>query len=197
MANPDSRQQEIRIQQLFNAMQAAERNKDIDPIAYKKARIAYFRETQGEGWIATEESSLGREADQTTAIWKNKYDALQGLRSTNQTNLDIVRGSETRQNVMSDDLKYAVGELKRLVAKDADASMLTARQAYLQTVQYGPPSWGLYVLDGLIVFLLLYAIYKIYTYFGPRWAATGAVIAYQDALDAQKTFATYLRQYLS
>jgi hypothetical protein len=178
-------------------MQAAERNKDIDPIAYKKARIAYFRETQGESWIATEEASLGKEADQTTATWKNRYTALQGLRDTHRTNLDIVRGSETSQNAIGDDLKYAVDELKRLVAKDSDAAALTEREAYLQTVQYGPPSWGLYVLDGLIVLLLLYAIYKIYSYFGPRWAATGAVIAYQDALDAQRRFSGYLRQYLS
>jgi len=194
MANQDSRQQEIRIQQLFSTMQAAERNKDIDPIAYKRARIAYFRETQGESWIATEEASLGNEADQTIGIWKNKYMALQGLRDTHQTNLDIVRGSETRQNVMSDDLKYAVGELKRLISKDSDTSALTAREAYLQTIQYGPPSWGIYVLDGLIVFLLLYAIYKLYTFFGPRWAATGALINFEEAQNAQREFAAYLRQ---
>lgn len=175
-------------------MQAAERNKDIDPIAYKRARIAYFRETQGESWIATEEASLGNEADQTIGIWKNKYMALQGLRDTHQTNLDIVRGSETRQNVMSDDLKYAVGELKRLISKDSDTSALTAREAYLQTIQYGPPSWGIYVLDGLIVFLLLYAIYKLYTFFGPRWAATGALINFEEAQNAQREFAAYLRQ---
>jgi hypothetical protein len=197
MANQDSRQQEIRIQQLFSTMQAAERNKDIDPIAYKRARIAYYRAAQGEGWIATEESSLRNEAAQTTAMWKSKYISLQGLRDTHQTNLDIVRGAETRQSSLGEDFKYAVGELKRLVARDEDASVLTEREAYLRAVQYGPPSWSMYVLDALIVLLLVYGIYILYSKFGVRWAATGALIAQQDALLAQRSYMNYLRQQLS
>jgi len=197
MANQDSRQREIRIQQLFSTMQAAERNKDIDPFAYKRARIAYHRAAEGEAWIAKEQASLRKEAEQTTAIWKNKYVALQGLRDTHRTNLDIVRGAETSQASLGDDFKYAVGELKRLVSRDQDASLLTEREAYLRAVQYGPPSWSIYVLDGLIVLLLFYAIYVLYARFGVRWAATSALIAQQDAMLAQRSYMSYLRQQLS
>ena len=178
-------------------MQAAERNKDVDPIAYKRARIAYHRAAEGEGWIATEESSLRAEAEQTTSMWKSKYVALQGLRDTHQTNIDIVRGAETAQSSLGEDFKYAVGELKRLVARDQDATLLTAREAYLRAAQYGPPSWSMYVLDGLIVLLLVYGIYTLYSKFGVRWAATGALIAHQDAILAQRSYMDYLRQQLS
>ena len=197
MATQDSRQQEIRIQQLFSTMQAAERNKDVDPIAYKRARIAYHRAAEGEGWIAMEEASLLAEAEQTTSLWKTKYAALQGLRDTHQTNVDIVRGAETAQTSVGDDFKYAVGELRRLVARDQDEMVLTAREAYLRAAQYGPPSWALYVVDGLIVVLLIYGIYVMYSRFGVRWAATGALIAHQDSIMAQRSYMQYLRQQLS
>lgn len=190
-------QKEVRIQQLFSNMQAAERNKDIDPIAYQKARIAYYRLSQGESWIAKEEASLGIQADQKIAVWRNQYTALQGLRTTHQTNLDIVRGAETKQSGFGDDFKYAVGELKRIVQNDKDASLLTAREAYLRQVQYGPPGWALYTLDGLIIILLLYAIYSAYSRFGIRWSATGALIANQRAMVSQRKFVESMREQLS
>lgn len=190
-------EREIRIQQLFSTMQSAERNKDIDPIAYRRARIAYHREAEGESWIAGEEASLRVEAKQITDIWKNQYTGLQGLRGTNQSNLDIVRGSEAKQIITGDDFKYAVGELKRLVEKDKDATLLSEREAYLRTVQYGPPSWAVYALDGIMVLLLLLMIYMVYVRFGARWTATSALINYQRMLTTQKTLAASLREQLS
>jgi len=188
---------EIRIQQLFSTMQSAERNKDIDPIAYRRARIAYYRESEGETWIAGEEAALRVQAKQMTSMWKNQYTGLQGLRDTNRTNLDIVRGSEAKQITTGNDFKYAVGELKKLVEKDKDATILTEREAYLRKVQYGPPSWAVYVLDGMIVLFLLLMIYMAYIRFGARWTATSALINYQRLFTTQKTLAASLRQQLS
>jgi hypothetical protein len=190
-------EREIRIQQLFSTMQSAQRNKDIDPIAYRRARIAYHRESEGEAWIASEQESLREEAKEMTAIWKNQYTALQGLRDTHRTNLDIVRGAEAKQITTGSDFKYAVGELKRLVEKDKDATILTEREAYLRTIQYGPPSWAVYVLDGIIVLLLVLMIYMVYIRFGARWTATSALINYQKLFTTQKTLAASLREQLS
>lgn len=190
-------EQEIRIQQLYSAMQAAERNKDLDPVAYWRARIAYYRESEGEAWIGTEEARLGTEADTLTSTWSSQYTALQGLRTTHQTNLDIVRGAETKQADFGDDFKYAVGELQRLIQKDKDSSALIAREAYLHQVEYGPPDWAVYVMDGLIVLLLLLAIWMLYERFGVRWTATSALINYQELKNTQRTLAESLRQQLS
>lgn len=190
-------EREIRIQQSFNKMQEAERNKDLNPAGYRKARIAYHRQAEGEGWIATEEARIRAEAKQTTQAWKNQYDALQGLRATHQTNLDIVRKSEVKQSGFEDDFKYAVGELKRLVEHDKDASILTARESYLRTVQLAPPNWAIYTMDGMIVLLLLLLIWMLYTRFALRWTATSALINYQSLLNTQKELAASLRQQLS
>lgn len=190
-------EREIRIQQLYSAMQAAERNKDIDPVAYWRARIAYYRESEGEAWIGSEEARLGNEADQLTSTWSSQYTALQGLRTTHQTNLDIVRGAETQQVGFGDDFKYAVGELQRLIQKDNESSSLIAREAYLRKVQYGPPDWAVYVMDALIVILLLLAIWMLYQRFGVRWTATSALINYENLQTTQKELASSLRQQLS
>ena len=190
-------EREIRIQQLFSSMQAAERNKDIDPVAYWRARIAYYRESEGEEWIGTEEARLGAAADEFTAGWHNQFTALQGLRSTHQTNLDIVRGGETKQSDFGDDFKYAVGELQRLIQKDKESSSLIARDAYLHQVEFGPPDWAIYVMDALIVILLLLAIWMLYQRFGVRWTATSALINYQNLQTTQKELASSLRQQLS
>jgi len=190
-------EREIRIQQLFNAMRAAERNKDVDPIGYQKARIAYYRLSEGEAWIATEEAKLQADAKKTTQSWKNEYTALQGLRATHQTNLDIVRKSEVKQTGFEDDFKYAVGELKRLVEQDKSASTLIERESYLRTVQLSPPSWAIYTMDAMIVILLLLLIWMLYTRFALRWTATSALINYQSLQNTQKELAASLRQQLS
>jgi hypothetical protein len=48
------------------------------------------------------------------------------------------------------------------------------------------------ILDGMIVLLLLYVIYLLYSYLSPRWALTGAIIAAQ----AQAKAADALRKTL-
>ena len=180
----------VRVQQLFNEMQDAERNKDIDPMAYTKARIAYNTETKGQSWIAEEEARLGKEADATIAGWKVQFDALKGLQNTHLTNLNIVRGATQQQAELDDDLSFAVNELDKRIQGDEDSANLKSRNAYLLSGQTGPTPWVMNILDGMIVLLLLYVIYLLYSYLAPRWALTGAIIAAQ----AQSKAANALRQ---
>lgn len=180
----------VRVQQLFNDMQAAERNKDLDPTAYAKARIAYYMETEGQSWVAKEEDRLGKEADVTINGWKVQYDALKGLQNTHLTNLNIVRGATQQQADLNDDLSFAVGELDKRIQGDEDSANLKSRNAYLLSGATGPTPWVMNILDGMIVLLLIYVIYLLYSYLAPRWALTGAIIAAQ----AQAKAANALRQ---
>lgn len=169
----------VRVQQLFNDMQAAERDKDVDPVAYTKARIAYHTESEGQKWAAEEEARLGKEADATINGWKVQFDALKGLQDTHLTNLNIVRGATTQTDDLNDDLTFAVSELDRRIQGDEDSATLKSRNAYLLSGQTGPTPWVMNILDGMIVILLLYVIYLLYSYLAPRWALTGAIIAAQ------------------
>jgi hypothetical protein len=180
----------VRVQQLFNDMQAAERDKDVDPIAYTKARIAYNTESNGQKWVAEEEERLGKDADVTINGWKVQYDALKGLQNTHLTNLNIVRGATQQTDELNDDLAFAVGELDRRIQGDEDSAILKSRNAFLLSGATGPTPWVMNILDGMIVLLLLYVIYLLYSYLAPRWALTGAIIAAQ----AQAKAANALRQ---
>jgi hypothetical protein len=171
-------------------MQAAERDKDVDPIAYTKARIAYNTESNGQKWVAEEEERLGKDADVTINGWKVQYDALKGLQNTHLTNLNIVRGATQQTDELNDDLAFAVGELDRRIQGDEDSAILKSRNAFLLSGATGPTPWVMNILDGMIVLLLLYVIYLLYSYLAPRWALTGAIIAAQ----AQAKAANALRQ---
>lgn len=167
---------EIRIQQLFDAMRTAERTKDIDPQGYVKARIAYYREAEGDQWISKETDRLRKEAEETTAQWRTKYTTLQSLRNAHRSNLDAVRAADASQVDLQQDVSYALRELKSLISKDTDQALLKEREAYFRVTQT-IPSWVPTTLDVLIAILLFYALYAAYTIVGPRWSASTYLIA--------------------
>lgn len=160
---------EIQIQQLFDAMRTAEKNKDMDPRAYTKARIAYLRASQGDNWLDQETDKLRKEADETIATWRTKYTTLQDLRNSHRSNLDAVRAAQDTQVGMQNDVSYAISELKKLIGKDQDDTLLKEREAYFRTSYSGIPPWVITALDALIVVLMLYVLYSMYTILGPRW----------------------------
>ena len=167
---------EIQIQQLFDAMRTAERTKDIDPQGYVKARLAYYRASEGDKWISNETDRLRKEASETTAKWRSKYTTLQSLRDAHRPNLDAVRAADASQVGMQKDVSYAMQELKKLIAHDTDEALLKEREAYFR-VSHSIPSWVPTTLDAIIVILLFYAIYAVYTILGPRWNASSYIIA--------------------
>lgn len=178
---------EIQIQQLFEAMRTAERNKDMDPRGYVKARIAYYRASEGDEWLSNETERLRKEADATTSQWRSKYKTLQALRDSHRPNLDAVRVAETSQLGMQEDVSYAIQELKKLISADTDQALLKEREQYFRVVHHSIPPWVRTALDGIIVLLLFYAMYTAYSILGVRWSATSYLIARErvDALRRQ------------
>ena len=170
---------EIQIQQLFDAMRTAEKTKDMDPRGYTKARIAYLRASQGDQWLTQETNRLRKEADETIATWRTKYDTLQGLRNSHRTNLDAVRAAQDTQVGLQDDVSYAISELKKLIGKDQDDALLKEREAYFRTTYTGVPPWVITALDALIVVLMVYVLYSVYTILGPRWNISTYLLASQ------------------
>lgn len=187
------RQKEIRIQQLFQAMQTAERSKDMDPAAYRKARVTYYRAAEGDQWIDTEIQKLTKEAREQTDQWMTRFEMLQGLRTSHRDNLDAVRAADVNQGSLHKDVQFAIRELRRLANKETDQKNVLSREAELRTINFGPASWVTTLFDALIVVLLLAAIYSLYSYLGPRWAAASAVIANERARLAQYSYLNAVR----
>ena len=153
---------QVKIQQLFNDMRTAERNKDLDPTTYYKARAAYYLASEGDSWIKTETAKLEIEASVQTNSWLNQYKDLQALRDSHRDNLDAIRMAETNQASVQNNISYAVRELRKIIQNDEDTSTLANRKLALTTFSQGYPLWVLTVLDSLIVLLLIYACYKLY-----------------------------------
>lgn len=151
------------IQQAFSRMQAAETAKDIDPEAYRKARIAYYTLSKGDAWIEAEKARLGAEADKQIAQWQSQYDTLLTQRAAQRDNLELVRAAEDNQLGMLDDVEFAVDQLKRLVEKEKDKKNVDERLTQFSIRRFDPPGWLYTLLDAILAILLLYACYLLFT----------------------------------
>lgn len=167
----------VRAEQLFRKMQEAEARKDIDPAAYRQARLDYLGASQGSDWMPKEENRLGKEADAKTKQWLSEFDTLQTLRKSQQPNLELVRAAGDKQVGLQTDVQYAIDSLRKRLSKASSDQYLNERLAYLKTNPWQTPRWLLTLFDGLIVVLLLYAIYVLYTTFGKRFFAASALAA--------------------
>lgn len=168
---------EIEIQQLFDAMRTAEKNKDMDPRGYVKARIAYYRAAEGDSWVTKETERLRAESGDMIATWRSKYNTLQSLRDSHRANLDAIRAADVAQVGLQDDVSYALQELRKLISSDKDQALLKEREAQLRVAEAQIPTWVPTALDAIIVLLLLYALYLVYSVVAPRWAASTYLIA--------------------
>lgn len=184
----EQREKEIRAQQLFSDMKTAEAVKDMDPDMYRKARVAYYKATQGEKWMKEEEERLSAEADAQIREWLTTYNSLKSLRDSHRSNLDAVRSADTVQLSYRDDVSFAVNELKRLIGKDNDAKTLADREAMLRHGMFAPPSWLIYVLDALLIVVMLYVAYLLYAYLESIQIASNVGYAVRDISQAQKSY---------
>lgn len=57
------------VEQAYQAMQTAERQKDADPRAYREAKVKYYQLAQGGQWAQQERQRLLAEAKTFTQKW--------------------------------------------------------------------------------------------------------------------------------
>jgi hypothetical protein len=82
------------VEQAYQAMQTAERQKEADPRAYRQAKVNYYRLAQGETWVQQERQRVLGEAKTFTRKWLSEYDSLQSQRNSQRKNLELVRAAE-------------------------------------------------------------------------------------------------------
>ncbi len=66
--------------------------------------MAYYRTSQGEGWVVKEQERLGKEADVRIAEWRQKYEDLKTLRQAQKDNVDLVNTAENTQVGLQEDV---------------------------------------------------------------------------------------------
>ena len=143
---------------LKDAFDKAEANKDKDPEAYNKARIAYFTLLHGQGWLNTEKQRIAKENVQPIVGDFNKiYNSLKEQKQSQSMFSNLATMLE------QDDSP----ELNKQMSKEKDKARVLDR---LNELNVGTPvtmpvatSYWDYLWDSLILVFTLVALYFAYT----------------------------------
>ena len=145
---------------LKDAFDKAEVNKDKDPEAYNKARIAYFTLLHGQGWLNTEKQRIAKENVQPIVGDFNKiYNSLKQQKQSQSMFANLA-------NILEQDDSP---ELNKQMSKEKDKAGVLDR---LNELNAGTPvsvpvstNYWSYLWDALIVVFAVVAIYLGYTKF--------------------------------
>lgn len=166
-------QRQKKIDGLKAALDSKSLTKDTDPIGYQQARIAYFTEVEGQGWLETEKERIRRdEIEPTMASYRVKFDSLkedtksQGV-FANLMNLlksdETANEEETRylnKRFQADANKADV--LNRLNQLNPTETQIVHKTSYLPTI-----------IDVILAMLGLFIVYRIYRRFFSSTASVG------------------------
>jgi hypothetical protein len=163
-------QREKKLQGLKFALDSATANKVSDPETYQKARIAYYTELEGQGWLDKERERIGQEEVGPEVIkLSDKYRALieqKGSQSMFLSLIDVLK-SEEEQN--KQDIKYVYDQ----TAQNKDNLTTTNRINELGQVDFISTIYPT-LLYGLMVIIGIIIVYKLFRFFVPM--VTGRVV---------------------
>lgn len=155
-----------RVDDAFRGLQEAENARDTSPLAYQKARTAYYTLTNGESWQSRELERLTRaEVDPQIQEFRKNLADVKGRQAQQQKTVDVVDGLRDKVVSLKDDFKYSTDTLQRQLTKIKDQIILDRRKRQDQSTD---SKWDLLDkgLNYALVAILLLAAWKIYqTYF--------------------------------
>jgi hypothetical protein len=75
---------------LKTALDSAEENKEENPVAYEKARIAYYTLLNGQGWLQSEKQRIAKdEVEPLLTSYTTKYNALKSEKQSQQVFVNL------------------------------------------------------------------------------------------------------------
>lgn len=156
---------EKRISDAFAALQRAENARDTAPLAYQQARTNYYTLLRGDSWKMEEQERIARaEIDPEIRMFRSSLSDVQNRKAQQQKTIDVINGLKDRVLSLKDDFKYSVDTFQRQIGKIKDQIVFDRRKREEGTNQ---SRWELFdrVLNYLIIAVLLFAVWKIYSMF--------------------------------
>jgi hypothetical protein len=151
---------------LKTALNAAEKNKTVDPEGYEQARIKYFTLLEGQGWLAKEKERVAKsDVDPVITELTSKYETLKGSQKSQSMFANLAQALKSQKNADAADNAF----LKRQLHSGTEDASVLNRLAQLGGVQPGF-SFAPYIsiaLDVAIGILGLAVLYLVYS----RWIA--------------------------
>jgi len=136
--------------------------KATDPEGYEQARIAYFTEVNGQGWLAEEKQRIANdEISPTITQYTNQYEQLKSQQKNQQVFLNLINALKAEQSQDETDLDYLekkanqekdqVDVLNRLAVLNQGSEPVTPTNYWPTIVQ---------VVIGILVLVIVYLIYS-------------------------------------
>ena len=153
-------QRNKRLADLKTALNLATENKDTDPEAYERARIAYNTQLQGQGWLVGEKQRIAKqEVEPTLTKYNSQYGSLkaqqqtQGVFKTLEDALTAQVGADEESNMF----------LKKQQMMERDAALRLDRLNQLGAPAGPLTNWLGIGIDFLITILALVLLFLIFT----------------------------------
>jgi hypothetical protein len=158
-------QRQKKLAGLKNTLDQKTLTKATDPEGYEQARIAYFTELNGQGWLAEEKQRIANEeVSPKVTQYTTQYEQLKTQQQNQQVFLNLMNALKEEEAQDETDLDYL--EKKANQEKDQvdvlnRLAVLNQGQAPVATTNYWPT-----ILQVAIGILALIIVYLIYSKFG-------------------------------
>lgn len=153
-------QRNKRLADLKTALNLATENKDTDPEAYERARIAYNTQLQGQGWLVGEKQRIAKqEVEPVLTKYNSQYGSLkaqqqtQGVFKTLEDALTAQVGADKQSNMF----------LKKQQMMERDAALRLDRLNQLGAPAGPLTNWLGIGIDFVITILALVLLFLIFT----------------------------------
>jgi hypothetical protein len=133
-----------------------------DPEGYEQARIAYFTQLNGQGWLAEEKQRIAnQEISPKVTQYTNQYEQLKSQQQNQQVFLNLMNALKAEESQDETDLGY----LEKKANQEEDRADVLNRLAVLNEGSAVPTNYWPTVLQVAIAILALAIVYLVYSKF--------------------------------
>jgi hypothetical protein len=137
--------------------------KNTDPVGYEQARIAYFTELNGQGWLATEKERIAKdEIEPILSDYQTRYKNLKDDTKNQGVFVNLMNMLKADESKNQDDIDF----LSKKEQAEKDKADVLNRLNQLQDSTSAPSqSYLPIIVDVAIVLLAIFIIYTAYRKF--------------------------------
>lgn len=154
-------QRQKKLSGLKAALDAKSATKDTDPSGYEQARIAYFTELNGQGWLATEKERIAKdEIEPVLSSYQAKYQTLKNDTKNQGVFVNLMNMLKSDESSDKQDLKFLTKKEQGEKDKANVLNRLNQLQSPQPTQSYLP-----IIVDVVLVLLAVFIAYTAYKKF--------------------------------
>ena len=153
-------QRQKQLDGLKTALDTATSNKESDPEAYEKARIAYHTLLEGNTWLASEKDRIAKqEIEPVLSQYSTQYNELKNRKKQQDIFVNLAATLKKQEKGSEEELAFLNNETGK---EKVDTDVIN-RLTQLKGAPIPQFDWMSYLLYGIIGVLGLYVVYLLIT----------------------------------